>query len=155
MNQSQVLQQELTEDPLERGYSEMSDAEAAASLNTADRTIVRPRRVDSRTVLNEFMPSASAADALLAKLETVAQANSLVARVLDWMQVPEQQGGGLDVGNARVRAIAPGLVDQSGIMQAEIDGLLALAEETVSRAAELGIRAVKPGHVQEARREAE
>ncbi len=38
----QVLKTELTTDPLVRGYSAMTDAEAAADLNTVYRTRTRP-----------------------------------------------------------------------------------------------------------------
>lgn len=39
--QLQTLHDELTGDPLGRGYSGMSDSQAADSLNTADRSISR------------------------------------------------------------------------------------------------------------------
>ena len=38
-----VLANELTNDPLARGYASMTDAEAAARLNTANRTVNRDK----------------------------------------------------------------------------------------------------------------
>ena len=135
------------------GAYNADNAIAAGQMNCENCPEIVSRRVDERTILNEYLPSASAASAFLAKLETVAAGNDLVARVIRWLNTPEEQGGGLDVGNARVRAIAPGLIGQADITEAEVAALLALAETHVSRAAQLGLGTIYEGDIQVARAE--
>ena len=151
-----VLVPEVRDDPLGRGYSGMTDAEAAADLNTPSQTVVVSRRCDERVIIAEFEPSATAADAFLDKLQLVAEdagfaAHGLVAKVLKWLNVPVESGGGFDFGHPRTQAIAPALVGQQGITEAEVAALLALANETQSRAQQLGLGTVSSGHVKSAR----
>jgi len=131
------LADELTNDPLGRGYSGMTAPEVLADLQLP--LYPSERRVDERNILNEFGNNASQAHTFLSKLEAVAEANPLVARVIGWIKTPVEAGGGLDVGVERVRQAANGLVGTAGIVQAEIDGLLALAPNTKSRLEVLGL----------------
>lgn len=55
-----VLREELTNDPLTRGYSGMSDAQAADSLNTKNRQR-DPASVPSSLILTGMVPSEWAA----------------------------------------------------------------------------------------------
>lgn len=51
-----VLRNELLNDPLTRGYAGMTDAQAAASLNTANRTTTRTI-IPSREIIGATVPS--------------------------------------------------------------------------------------------------
>ena len=54
------------------GTYDADNAIATGQVNCENCSEIVSRRVDERTILNEYEPSASAASAFLAKLETVA-----------------------------------------------------------------------------------
>lgn len=132
-------------------YAGLTDADALAKLLAATETEVYSRRIDERDALNGMLANSTQVDAFLAKLETIGQLNNLIGRVLKWFSLAADQGGGLDVGNPRVRAEAAKLVGTAGITQAEIDSLLALAERSRSPATRIGWQDVELAHVRDAR----
>ena len=126
-----ILSSELSADPLGRGYAGMSDAEAAADLNTEYRSVHRT------SVSGDEMFNVT--DATEWSALTDAQ-RSL------WMAFCSRQS--VDpYGTANV-AFAQSLF---GGGSDTIAALAAVRDETVSRARELGIGWVKVGHVQMAR----
>lgn len=130
-----VLAAELTGDPLTRGYSGMTDAEAAADLNTVYRTrqLERLDPADAYDVVDvsEFLAL------------TDAQRDEI------WNIVHLGTAAGILVtagSRARARFIAI-----FGAGSDTIAALLALITEDISRGGELGLGYVKPGHVTKAR----
>jgi hypothetical protein len=126
------LRTELISDPLTRGYASMTDAQAAESLNTANRastrTLVDTWEILEATVPAEYTPLSSA-------LKTQYQLYVSAGRI--------------DVSRANTRA-AFALMFGAGTVTRT--NLLALsAGPLVSRAVELELGVVAPGDVQCAR----
>lgn len=126
----QALNSELVSDPLSRGYAGMTDAEAAADLNTVYRT----RNITSMSasqVLNKVDATEYAALADLQK-NTV------------W--------GLLGMGTLNPWGVEATIIQQVfGGGSATVAALAASRTETISRAAELGLGVVTTGDVQKAR----
>ncbi len=130
-NKLTTLKNELTNDPLTRGYAGMDDAAAAADLNTEYRTRDRSRITGAdlldATVQAEYAALAAAErgtwDAMLQMQEiNLADTNT------------RQMIGGVFGGGTTTRA-----------------NLVALQDETISRAVELGLGYVAQGSVERAR----
>ncbi len=138
-----TLYNELTTDPLARGYATMTDAQAAASLNTADRSVIRPRLANAKTVMHEIENGWL----LLDKLEAAAPSVPPVKWALKFLETDVGIDVGSPVTQAQLQSLVPGV-----LTQAEADALKALAQVTVSRADELGLGAVGGNDVAEARR---
>lgn len=130
-----ILHDELTTDPLTRGYLAMSNAEAAADLNTAYRTRTL-ERLDQADVYNAVVPA-----------EFTALSADEKREIWDIVQVGGINGIWVRPGDmARERFIAlfgPG----SNTIQA----LAALLMQDISRAQELSLGSVAPGDVMQAR----
>jgi len=127
----QALAVELSTDPLGRGYNSMTSDEAAASLNTANRSIV----VD--TVSGSVVLSAT----------NQAEFTNLTAEQQDrWLNLCGIND--LDVGTGPAKSIALSLFPNG---TTTFDSLAALKTRLISRANELGLGWVKAGHVIEAR----
>ena len=143
---SYTLRNELTTDPDARGYASMTDAEAAADLNTPRITQLRERFVDARTVYVLFGPADG--EAALQAFETVAETNPVIKRTLNWMN-PDQRG--VDVGLPAVRAmidqLTPGVfsTEQAAALKEE-------GEQSISRAQQLGLGTATEGDVQRAQK---
>ncbi len=127
-----VLRTELTNDPLARGYAGMTADSAAASLNTVNRTRARASmsgdEVFQATVTAEWT-SMSAANRTL------------------WLSFCAR-----DVINPAAAANIAFVQFVFGSGSATVTALNAARQEAVSRATELGIGRIEPGHVLEARR---
>lgn len=127
----QALKDELTLDPLSRGYSAMSDEQAAASLNAPGRDVDR----DSIT------GGEIAASVVFTELNALQAAQQNYVRALfACASIPlttnfKQQIGGLFAQNTATRA-----------------NLLALNRRGGSRAEELGLGHVSPSDVADAKR---
>ena len=126
------LKDELTVDPLTRGYSGMSDQQVVDSLTlTVDRPVVNDMNVGSLGIMREIGPTLGAT--ILDKLEAAATVDSR----LKWF-MKELNTNGVDIGNAVTRATIDDLVTNSVITAAEGASLKGIPEKTVSRAEELG-----------------
>ena len=124
------LKTELTDDPLTRGYAAMTDAEAAVDLNEVYRTQNKTSLTASE-VLNAIVPSAfTALDA------TVQQ------RIWDILHIGEINPFGVE---ATMFSAAFGAGSDT------IVALVAMRVEAVSRAVELGLGFIYPGHIENAR----
>jgi len=125
-----ILRAELTDDPETRGYSGMSDVQAAASFATLDRernvTTVSGQEIFEAAVAADYA-ALSAGDRELF-LAIVGMGTILV--------------NGTNTKAALTTMFAATLT---------LANLAALQTETVSRATELGLGLVKVGHIQEAR----
>lgn len=125
-----VLRTELTTDPLARGYSGMTDEQAAASLNTVNRTVPRT--------------SATGSDIIKATVLADYAALSAANQNVYWGMVG---AGGVDPQDANTVAIFTALF--SG--KTTLTNLAALRTTPVSRAAELGLGVVTAGEIGRAR----
>ncbi len=143
-----LLSQELRDDPPTAGYASMTDAEAAESLNMANRVVVTPTFCSWRSLLAALGPESTAA--IKAKIEAAAQADAGLALALD-MLGEYGEGGGLDMGHPNTRAVIDQLAAAEVLTAAEAVAIKSLGERTVSRAQELGLGRVKVGHVHKAR----
>jgi len=125
-----ILRTELTSDPLGRGYSAMTDVDAAADLNTV-------YRVRDRTLI----PTYEIFEALTAGDLTTLLADNRFSVVMGMAEV--------SVEGVNTRAI---LADVFSVATtATKQRLKALETEPVSRAQELDLGRVLPGHVGMAR----
>jgi hypothetical protein len=126
----EALKAELTDDPLERGYSGMSDAEAATSLNTVDCTRNRTTMTGSEIVnAIDSVEWAALSDAQQQTFWNIAHLGT--------------------VDPCGVEATM--LISVFGAGSGTIAALAAARTEDVSRANELGIGVVFPGDVENAR----
>lgn len=148
-DQYTILVNELQDDPLGRGYAGMSDADAAADLNTAYRSEPYQRFASWRAaaaILTDEEYAAAKADT-----QTLAAMSSRLADMVALLGSPcDDTGatGGIDFGHPEVRA----MIDAMPTLSAEGKAKLkAIGERPISRAAELGLPQVYPGHIQSAR----
>lgn len=122
-----ILHDELTNDPLGRGYSGMTDLQAAADLNTVyrsrDRGVVDAHELIDATVPSEWSALTAAEKQRYQTLTGAGQVN---------------------VQSTNVRS-AFGAMFGAGTQTRT--NLIALQSETISRATELGIDHVYEGHV--------
>lgn len=128
----EILKTELSTDPLARGYSTMSDAEAATDLNTVYRTKARDY-VAGWEIFNATDDTEYAA-------LTDAQKSS-------WDALCGIESIDTTSGIAKARE-----AELFGAGTTTRDNLISLKSSAVSRAVELGLGIVKTGHVEEARR---
>lgn len=126
-----VLKDELTSDPLSRGYAGMTDKEAVADLNK-----VRRKRDRMAMTSSEVWQVVD-----LAELKALAAADrAIVLAVLQFEQTDP-------FGNE-----ATMFVTLFGATSKTVRDLKAARVESISRTQQLGLRPVKPGQVNEARR---
>lgn len=145
-DQYMILVQELQTDPLGRGYAAMTAEEVSAALNAQDRLLPGGTFCTMRAVL-EKVPDAGP---LIATLDAIAATDPVIAEGLRALRTYATDGG-LDFSSPVVIA----LVDQlyaAGVVRADQrEALLALGKRPASRAEELGLPQVYPGHVASAR----
>jgi len=142
------LQNEITTDPLERGYADMSDAEVAASLNAEDITTTYERFVTYRTLMAEI--GATEAATIRAKIMGAMEAQPPLALAHDMLSCYET-GGGIDFGHDGTRAFLDQMEAAELFTAEEVAACKSLGERLISRAFELGLGAVKEGYVARAR----
>lgn len=145
---------ELRNDPLGRGYSNMSDQQVVDSLKTPNRTAVRMRFASFRTLAAVLDPTEYATAKTV--LTAAANGNPLVTDMVKMLELPGSEdgsGGGLDFGSEGVRGFLDYLVS-GGMLSAEIVAKMkSVAEHTISRAEELGLTAFRASHINSARQQ--
>ena len=141
-----ILINELQSDPLGVGYVNMSDEEAAAALNAPTRT----KPDDTLYTLRKVLMSVSDAATLIAKLDAVAESNPIVAEAMRMLRT-YSEGGGLSFAEPATIAMIEQLHAGGVLTQQERDELLAIGKQPASRAEELGLPEVYPGHIESAR----
>lgn len=130
-SRSHSIKAELDADPLTRGYSGMTDAQAAADLNTVYRTLT----VDEIRGSAAFNVTDDAEFALLTQAERD-----------EWVQLCQIES--IDVSNGIAKSIEARLF---GAGTQTRTNLLALKNPAASRAEELGFGLVLESHVAFAR----
>ena len=127
----QALQEELVSDPLERGYSTMSDEEAATDLNTVYRTKTRASmtgdEIFQQTNTSEFVALTDHRQSLWLSFCARDQVDPVQSNNVSFVTT----------------LFGSGSVTVSNLADART--------EDVSRAVELGLGSVSPGHVTKAR----
>ena len=145
-----VLTDELRNDPLGVGYANMTDDEVAASLNEPRYSVPTQRFITWRAIAAVLDDAEYAA--VKTSLNQLAQVSPKVADMIPFLSQAtgdDGTGGGIDFGNADVRAMIQAL---PGVSEETKRKLLALGERPASRAEILGLPEVYPGHVESARR---
>lgn len=126
------LKAELTNDPLGRGYSGMTAAAAATSLNTANRTpAAQPALLTPSAIINAILPADLAA---LTQLQT-----TQFALVLSGAQVDASAGTTVRLAVQTLFAGKTTTLNRLGALVAPFD-----SPPAISRAAELGWPASEP-----------
>lgn len=129
----QTIRDELDNDPLARGYAGMTDQQATDSLNTEDRSVDR-----------ETMSASEIFEAI-----EVAEWQALTADQKNQVEKVIQLGDNIQIGTGtKARAF---LADAFGPATTTRATLLSLAQETISRAQELGLGTLVIGDIQNAR----
>ena len=150
---SNVLTQELSLDPLGRGYAAMSDADAAADLNTVYRT--KYRTLDTRDLLRwgfgrealSNLTDAANREGDYAGISKPNRAKALSALAIMTQGVEGQ----LDLYDPEIEALIDELVTTGIAVAADKVDLQTRATQNISRANELGLRRVREGTIIRAR----
>jgi hypothetical protein len=151
----QALKDELTNDPLGRGYSGMSDEAAADSLNTANRSCLEP--ISSAELL-AWSGNGATDGSMLCRYERIQEAaaasasNTVRGACIAALGMIERDGTSLDLNKPDRMAMLDALVAGGVLTAAEKTSLLALATITCSRAVELGLSFITPSLVADAKR---
>lgn len=153
------LQSELTVDPLGRGYAGMDAAQAAASLNTPNRS--RFIAISGPALLRWAAAGADVANNIPARIVRIKLASERAAPFDGLNFVAQGYAAAavaainasmpLSYDDATVRDMIAQLATDGVLTSGEADDLAALGTETISRAAELGLGTVKAGHIEQAR----
>ena len=142
-----ILRSELTADPLGRGYATMSDDEVAASLNGATIAVWEPVPVEQvkAWAVRQMTPGGQF---LLKALKVAAAGDSAAAGLADTIL----EGVGMNMPGWRMDddqniGLMMAAVQAGFLTEAQITGLRALGQKTISRAAQLGLGVVTVGDV--------
>lgn len=157
----ETLRTEITTDPLGIGYSTMSDAQVATSINSEVRPTYQSIPGDvlltwAAEGANDGPPTPtpsriiriSLAAQKLAPFDSITyQAQGYAAAAVSAIQAQLS----LSYGKAEIRTMI-GVLKTAGILSSqEVAELTTLGTTTVSRANELGLPFVKTGHIEQAR----
>lgn len=146
-----VLSDELTNDPLTRGYAAMSDVEAAADLNLVNRPDTVPA-VEAMQVIVSNSLWATLRER--AEIQTVAGTydNPKMRAFVDAVLAIGGTNAPFDMSDGEFWAtITQACVTEGTLGAGARTAFLALADDRRSRAAELGITPVRVGQVEVAR----
>lgn len=141
------LRAELDDDPLGRGYSGMTDEQAADDLQSEYRSDLNP--VPMSSVLR-WAARHDALDKLDgASASGVPEQRSVARAATVMINSPHVES--FDVHDAELAAMLESLVTAGVFTSGQRDDLVALGTTPTSRSAELGLGRVKPGYVRKAR----
>lgn len=145
-----TLRDELRDDPLGRGYTSMTDAEALASLTARDRDVFRDVAISRLAGVIEEQ-------ALVPALRAVPEDSSVypVAEQLLRFTTGQTPVTSITYTDPAIRARTDmgigGLLQTGVISQVQADLILGLGHATVSRAEELGLGQLTELTIKEAR----
>lgn len=134
-----ILKSELTADPLARGYTGLTDVDAANSLNTPDRTIRRivpTWEVKQHAIENGYWAAVTIAAEGGIGIPNEVRGLAISAR--DWIDDASGKIQTLDFDRASTQAMVAGMVAATIMNQGDADSLSALANQSISRATEIG-----------------
>ena len=142
-----LLKEELDSDPLGRGYSSMTNDEAAASLNSVDRT--RSEIITSAELL-AWSASSGRLDKLKHAWDSGADETARSLAGAAYLMVT-RDGTYLDLALPDRIQLLDGLVAYGILTSGDKDELVAKATVPCSRAEEIGIGSVRAGDIIQAR----
>jgi hypothetical protein len=154
-----TLATELTNDPLARGYSGMTAAQAAASLNTANRPSATTVLIPSAELLAWSGGGASDDPAVKCRYERIQEAagshasNVVRGACLAALGMIERDDTGLDLSKSDRVGMLDALVSGGVLTAGEKTEVVAMGTPLISRAQELGLGTIGDGHVKSARGE--
>lgn len=170
-----ALADELTNDPLTRGYAGMTDEAAAADLNTAYREGVGSMAAVRKYMALETSRTNSGTDttaiSIMARLHKAAAltpsgatqtdpwgatanvSDPEIAACVALRELIKDDLFELAFSDARFDALLEGAKDGNVMKAADVTAIKALTVNTLTRGQELGLGVVKAGHVQAARAE--
>jgi hypothetical protein len=143
---NQVLIDELANDPLTRGYSGMTDEQAANSLNTKNRTA---STVGVGQIVNWLFETPAATQALRTGQDNTGLTNSVRGICYNFLRLDVAPFQSVTL--TQLTGAADSLQSAAVFTAGQRNGLVALANNQISRAEELGLPFVVPGDVYEAR----
>jgi len=143
----EAIKQELTADPIGVGYASMTDQQAADALSARNRVRKRPlptHEIKKYMVLNDLW--------LPIKQSTTAEAQIALDALatFEFFDVADAATGALV--EAKLTSILDGLIAKGLITATHKTDILAMANEPISRAEDLGFSPVTPVDVAKARR---
>ncbi len=148
---SNKLKDELTNDPLDRGYTNMSSAEIYTSLYTKNIDVTYSRRIVMRDLLSNLGPTVTAT--IMSKAEEIAKVYKPMEIALIYLKATNTEDG-LDFGNSIMIATINGMANSSfgdnALTPSEVAALLGLAHKTISRAEDIGLSNVRIGDIERA-----
>ena len=158
----EILVEELQNDPLGRGYTNMSDQQVADSLNEPNRT--RLRSVPVSEFINYLYEVSDASN--ISRMRLIKQGREtatspvaeLAADLVDLLQEVPQLDMTVSEFSNRMDVMLQSLVDGGLLLDAEKTDLMGKGEEVISRAQEIGFiwgggDEVEPHHIANARRQ--
>lgn len=151
MSRFQTLADELNDDPLGRGYSGMTDAQAAADINTKYRDVNYPIDVDQLNLaIRESFKWTNYREK--ADLQTVEGTydNQYMREFMD-IFLTVSTSTPIDLQSAYMTQVINGMESEASMGPAAAAQLRVYGEQTVSRGTELEIGIVSEGDVQYAR----
>lgn len=142
-----VLVPELTNDPLQRGYAGMTDAERLASLTAKTRT----RRVDTTPGrYSEWLTASGVRFKLMDAADSPDTPKAVKQRVEVVFGI-ERNPHLQSVGHALGDALGAFLHANGVVSQADRDAFVSITSQAISRAEELGLSNLGLGHMASAR----
>lgn len=144
-----ILSAELTTDPLGRGYAEMSDQQAADSLNAVDRVRNKTPHKAPLWAIKQLCLESGVWFALKAAAAAASPIQAAAATAVELVE--DRRFENLDLDNESAQAMLAALVAGGVATQAQVDAIYALGTEACSRAAELDLEPVGDGHVKSVR----
>jgi hypothetical protein len=128
-----TLIEELSDDPLARGYQAMSTDQLLASLTAVDRQITVETVITDRTLYSRLGPVM--AESILSKLEAASATDSTIKRAVNWIEARD----GFNIGDPISQAMVDQLVAGGLFSPEEGAAIKGLAVRTMSRSEELGL----------------
>lgn len=142
----QTLRDELANDPLTRGYATMSDAEAAADLNTAYRTTTAP--IPS-TELLAWAGQNGRYTSIEGDSENATSSSQDISKVA--IKLIERDSTSLDLSRTDHSQMLDALVSNGVLTSTDKNELQSMSEKSISRTRELGLPEISHYHVSRAR----
>lgn len=148
MDRIDTIRDELTNDPLGRGYTGMSDVAAAADMNSVEHAspcLVSNQQIKAKAIVN------GATEALYVADDDPQYAADVKGKIKQALQFVDNGLDPVDVSHQRFGEIFDALIT-AGILTAQQKAeFVALGTETISRGEALGVGRVYPGEIAEAR----
>lgn len=142
-----ILKDELANDPLQRGYANMSNEEVANSLNTEN--IASRKLVPLWQVKKTIVEAGEWAQLIAAQSSSDSTVAGAAITAISYIDDPRFQNLDMDL-TATINMI--NILKTNGILSEQVvNAVNALADTNISRAQQLGLPFVKVGHVELAR----